>query len=401
MTGRFTRSLTRRSMPLLAALGLAAGLSLTAAPAAQADDTFGTTPGTYTYYSFPSAADGLGEVTWSTTVERDPGYNSNVFWSHQFGFNVGNGAYIGMQRNGGDEPTFLFSVWDSFERKPGSEGSYCLQFGGEGEGSSCRIHHAWEEGHTYTSTVAYEGDGWFGATINDTTTGESFKLGSVQTPATAIKPTGLIDWTEYFEWNDPRATCFDQPYSDAHFALPTGSAVGGAAAASSVTKTKSNPPCAASVTARPDGSTNQTLSLGNSVRAEISGDGGDGTRCLAPQGARKDGATLTLADCTGNGPGGFDQSWVLAADGTVRLPSDYCLTASDKKSVRITDCAGDLAAGGKVTDAAKLWTYNPGKKTLRNQETGSYLTRTASGVALAPAAAAGQNWNAPKPVDAS
>lgn len=201
---------------------------LASAPAANADDTIGTTPGTYTYYSFPSAADGLSEVTWSTTVEKDPGYNANTFWSHQFGFNVGNGAYIGMQRNGGDKPTFLFSVWDSFERKPGSEGSYCLQFGGEGEGSSCRMNHDWEEGHTYTSTVAYEGDGWFGATIHDKTTGESFKLGSVQTPATAIKPTGLIDWVEYFEWNDPRATCYDQPYSDAHFGLPTGTAVGAA-----------------------------------------------------------------------------------------------------------------------------------------------------------------------------
>ncbi|MGW1942731.1 DUF3472 domain-containing protein [Streptomyces sp. NPDC001940] len=397
MTGRFTRSLKRRSVPLLAALGLAAGAGLASAPAANADDTIGTTPGTYTYYSFPSAADGLSEVTWSTTVEKDPGYNANTFWSHQFGFNVGNGAYIGMQRNGGDKPTFLFSVWDSFERKPGSEGSYCLQFGGEGEGSSCRMNHDWEEGHTYTSTVAYEGDGWFGATIHDKTTGESFKLGSVQTPATAIKSTGLIDWVEYFEWNDPRATCYEQPYSDAHFGLPTGTAVGAGAAVSSVTKTKSNPPCAAAVDARPDGSTDQRLALGNSKRAEISA---PGDKCLAPSGAAEDGAKLTLAACKDNGPGAFEQSWVLAADGTVRLPSNYCLTASDKKSVRITDCAGDIAIGGKVTDPAKLWTYNPGKKTLVNQATGRYLARAGSGVKLAPAGPDTQGWHAPVPVSA-
>ncbi|MDQ8707924.1 DUF3472 domain-containing protein [Streptomyces sp. LHD-70] len=385
----------RRLATVAAALGLAVGVTLAGGPSPAAAQSIGTTPGTYTYYSFPTAAEGLSEVTWSTTVTQDPGFNSNVFWSHQFGFNVGNGAYIGMQRNGGDKPLFLFSVWDSFERKPGSEGSYCIQFGGEGEGSSCRMNLDWKEGHTYTSSVAYEGDGWFGATVKNTTTGESFKLGSVKTPATAIKPTGLIDWVEYFEWNDPRATCFDQPYSDAHFGLPTGSRQGGGAAVGVATRTKSNPPCAAEVTERSDGSTDQRLALGNSVRAEISG---SDDRCLAPSRA-KGGAAATLKKCTGDGPGGFDQSWVLAADGTVRLPSDYCLAADGRKSVRVLDCAGDLATGGKVTDPQKLWSYDTEAKTLVNRGTGRYLTETGdgSGVGLAEGGGGRQRWTAPAP----
>ncbi|MEK8143227.1 hypothetical protein NKH18_16870 [Streptomyces sp. M10(2022)] len=55
----------------------------------------------------------------------------NVFWSHQFGFTQGSGAYTGMQSNGGQQRTFLFSLWDATEARAGSEGSYCLDFGGE------------------------------------------------------------------------------------------------------------------------------------------------------------------------------------------------------------------------------------------------------------------------------
>ncbi|RZS32461.1 hypothetical protein EV193_11295 [Herbihabitans rhizosphaerae] len=119
-------------------------------------------------YGFPGGTTELTDVTWSTTPEYDPGYQSNIFWSHQFGFNKGEGAYIGMRSNGGKPRTFLFSVWNA----------------------------------------------------TDTTTGVALKLGSIRNAATAISTGGMVDWTEYFEWNDPRANCYDQPGSAARFGLP-------------------------------------------------------------------------------------------------------------------------------------------------------------------------------------
>ncbi|MET8517022.1 DUF3472 domain-containing protein [Streptomyces sp. NPDC005077] len=145
----FGTTLATTAAAALALLGVAG-------PTHAAD--IGTTPGTYTNYSF-SGAPVLTEVTWSTTVLHDPGYTANVFWSHQFGFNQGNGAYLGMQSNGGSSRVLLFSVWDVSEATAGSTGSWCQSFGGEGEGMSCRMNLDWTAGHTYSFKVAAEGGG--------------------------------------------------------------------------------------------------------------------------------------------------------------------------------------------------------------------------------------------------
>ncbi|MEU1707619.1 hypothetical protein ABZ478_19805 [Streptomyces sp. NPDC005706] len=71
---------------------------------------------------------------------------------------------------------------------------------------------------------------------------------------------------------------------------------------------------------------------------------------------------MTLKRCTSDGPGGFDRSWVLAADGTVRLPSDLCLVADGKNSLQTLDCVGDIATSGTVTDPG---TRGPGAISLR------------------------------------
>ncbi|THA63171.1 DUF3472 domain-containing protein [Streptomyces sp. A0958] len=389
------RHLFSTAIASASASAAAAALALlgTAAPAQAVE--LGTTPGTYTGYAF-SCAPVLTDVTWSTTVQHDPGYRANVFWSHQFGFDRGSGAYLGMQSNGGSKRTLLFSVWDVSEARNGSEGSWCLAFGGEGEGMSCRMNLDWTAGHRYTFKVAAEGDGWFGATVADTATGASYKLGSIKTPATAVSPTGMVDWTEYFEWNDPRATCYDQPFSDARFGVPTGN---GGTVTASVSGTSSSDNACASMT-RTDvsaDSTVQNLAIGNSARGEVTGQAG---KCLEALGGVADGAVADIHPCSG----GANQAWVRAADGTLRLPSDHCLTADgtgNGAAVRVRDCAG-TGAGGAVTDTARQRTYSTSAHTLVNKASGRCLDvpggDTTDGTALALwdcAGGANQQWNVP------
>ncbi|MFD7714646.1 ricin-type beta-trefoil lectin domain protein [Streptomyces sp. NPDC059814] len=373
----------------------AAALALlgTAAPTQAAD--LGTTPGTYTNYSF-SGAPKLTDVTWSTTVLHDPGYRANIFWSHQFGFDQGSGAYFGMQSNGGSSRLLLFSVWDVSEARAGSAGSWCQNFGGEGEGMSCRMNLDWTAGHRYTFKVAAEGDGWFGATVADTGTGASYKLGSIKTPATAISPSGMVDWTEYFEWNSPRSNCYDQPFSDARFGVPTGN---GGTVTGTVSATSSSDNACASMT-RTDvtaDSTVQNLAVGNSVRGAVTGQGG---KCVDAFGGVSDGVVADLYTCSG----GANQAWVKAADGTLRLPSDYCLTAEgtgNGAAVRVRDCAG-TGAGGAVTDQARQWTYDSSTHALVNKASGRCLDvpggDTTNGTALNVwdcGGGANQQWNVP------
>ncbi|MFG3142356.1 ricin-type beta-trefoil lectin domain protein [Streptomyces sp. NPDC048211] len=386
------------------ATALAAALALfgTAAPtrAAEAGTTapvraaeLGTTPGTYTNYSF-AGAPALTDVTWSTTVLHDPGYRANIFWSHQFGFDKGSGAYFGMQSNGGSKRTFLFSVWDVSEATAGSTGSWCQEFGGEGEGMSCRMNLDWTAGHRYTFGVAAEGDGWFGATVADTATGASYKLGSIKTPATAISSSGMVDWTEYFEWNNPRATCYDQPFSDARFGVPTGN--GGTVTGTVSSTSSSDNACATRIDVAA-GSTVQNLSVGNSVRGPVTGPAG---KCLDAFGGVADGVAADLYSCSG----AANQAWVRAADGTLRLPSDYCLTAEgtgNGAAVRVRDCAG-TGAGGAVTDPARQWTYSASTHALVNKASGRCLdvpgSDTTDGTALGLwdcHGGANQQWNVP------
>ncbi|MGW2842107.1 ricin-type beta-trefoil lectin domain protein [Streptomyces sp. NPDC001493] len=282
------------------------------------------------------------------------------------------------------------------QARTGSTGSYCQSFGGEGAGQSCRMSLAWTAGHTYTFTVASEGGGWFGATVRDTTAGTSFKLGSILTPATAISTSGMVDWTEFFEWNDSRATCYDQPFSDARFGLPTAN---GGTVTAKVSRTSDNGNACASMT-RTDsvtGGTVQNLAVGNSVRGAVTGLAG---KCLDSRGGVGDGTAADLSSCTG----GVNQAWVRSSDGTLRLRSDYCLTAGGTVSasaVLVRDCAG-TGTGGAVTGRSKLWTYDATTHALVNKASGLCLdvpgSRSADGTALIVYVCTGntnQQWTPP------
>ncbi|MFB6777835.1 DUF3472 domain-containing protein [Streptomyces sp. NPDC056352] len=391
------------------ALALAAGIGMSTAATADAnEDGWGDTPGTYTHYTFPAGTPDLSSVTWSTTVTVDPGFTSHTFWSHQFGFNQGNGGYIGMQDNGGEDQLFLFSVWDVTQAKPGSKGSWCQDFGGEGTGYSCRMNVPWKAGHTYTFNVASEGGGWFGATVEDTTAHTSFKLGSILTPATGIKTAGMVDWVEYYEWSMTRSTCVQQPYSAAAFGLPKATTLNNTQVTGTATRPENNGDCAnVTSTIGPDGG-EQVLGIGNSTRDAVTDRAGN---CLDVEGvdhaqlewaedadlAADENRAAVVETCHRR----TDQGWVHGADRTLRLVNNFCLTAApeaagnDKKvPVTITTCAGTPgplttwtygAQGSIVNDATGQCLYAPG-----GNETGHRVElRDCTG-------RADQQWTAPR-----
>lgn len=275
-----------------------------------------STPNAYTYYAFPAGTPALYDVTYAVTVTQDPGHAANVFWSSQFGFSSGHGAYIGMQSNGGPRRTFLFSVWDATEAVAGDAGSYCVNFSGEGVGKSCHTQAIdWQQGHTYRFRVASEGNHWFGATITDLTTQHVYKLGSIRVGSDTINPGGMINWVEYFEWSDPTASCFNQPFSRATFAVPKGN---GGTISAAITSTKaSTGDCYSTDTAIPRGSVAREA-VGNSVRGPIVGIAG---KVVDVKGGLTAGAQAILYHATG----GTNQQWVRGHDSTIRARAGLCL----------------------------------------------------------------------------
>ncbi|MFK0288906.1 DUF3472 domain-containing protein [Streptomyces sp. NPDC090442] len=346
-------------------LGLAVGLgsALATSPAAAEN---GHTPGTYTNYSFPHGTSSLRDVSWTTTPAYDPGYTSDVFWSHQFEFDNHKTGYIGMQSNGGSPRKLLFSAWDTTEARPGDPAGSCGAFGGEGSGQHCSVSLDWRAGHTYRFTVAASGQGWFRATVTDTTSGTTTDLGSIKTTATGISPDNMVDWTEYFEWNDPRATCYDQPNSAVAFGLPKGN---GDTVTAAVDSTDTGTSCTSGVKVEvtEEGSV-QRNAIGNTARGPLR----NGHACLTAR-APGNHATTALSRCTV----ATDRAWVHAADQTLRMASNYCLTERNS-SVFVRDCAG-APGDGKVDDPAKRWAYDTASGTLRNARSGRCLTAAPDG----------------------
>ncbi|MFC9245648.1 ricin-type beta-trefoil lectin domain protein [Streptomyces sp. NPDC057136] len=321
-----------KSLSVIVILSVAACLGL-AAPAQAA----GQTPGTYTNYSFPSGTTALTEVTFGTTVEADPG-RGNVFWSHQFGFTSGVGGYIGQQRWRSGTGMFLFSLWDSTAARPGSPGTYCQTFQETGTGYTCRFEQAFAAGHRYTFRISPGSeDGWYQATISDVTAGTSFVLGSLQVGSSArVNTGGMVDWVEYFDWNNSAAACEDEPYSRARFDLPRGTSATGTPVTASAGSTSTSSTCTtyAKVTTVAGGSVHED-GIGNSASGSLTGIGG---KCAdIPGGSSADGTPLQLWTCNG----GNNQNWVLAHDGTIRALFT-CMTVSGG-AAQLRSCDGSAA----------------------------------------------------------
>ncbi|TCC03624.1 RICIN domain-containing protein [Kribbella soli] len=324
-----------KSLLLCALLGLAAALVPGSASAV------GVTPGTYVNYTFDTAS--LTQAEFKMTINASPG-RANVYWANQFGFTGGDvGGYTGMQTHRDGGGMFLYSLWNSTAWKAGDAGTYCIQFQEDGTGGSCRLDQAPTAGHTYAFAVASEGSGWYGVTVRDLTAGTSFKLGSLQTGSgNTISTSGMVSWTEYFDWNNDKATCDDEPYSKLTMSAPTSGSL-----TAHFTGTSESSGCAADSQVTLSGSTAvQENGIGNSDSGDIRGSGG----CLDVSGS--DGTTILLYTCTG----GNNQNWVHAENSTFHaLFSCLDASATQAGTVVLYSCHGGTN---------QQWTL-PGDGTIR------------------------------------
>ncbi|MFW6692553.1 ricin-type beta-trefoil lectin domain protein [Streptomyces sp. MAR4 CNX-425] len=352
-----------------------------AAPPAQA----GETPGTYSHWNFDGTT-GLSDVAYGVTVEQHPGQQSQIYWSNQVSWVDGPGGYAGMQTNArADSNLFLFSVWDTSEARPGSEGSWCLRFGGEGEGMSCRMWHKWTPGHTYRFHYRAEGSGWWGMTVTDTATGSSFKLGSIRVGSDRMSPSS-VSWVEYYRWSDSRSSCQTEPYSRARFDAPTGN---DGTVTARLSGTKANtcpgfPDDGAAVTAAGSGA-RHTLGIGNSVMGPITG-AADKCADVASDGS------VVLWSCHGGG----NQAWVMSQDGAIRAKDFSCLDidgagTADGTRVISWDCHARANQQWRAENGALV---NPATGKCLDTENGA----TADGTRLVIRTCDGsatQRWTAP------
>lgn len=324
-----------KSVLLCALLGLATALVPGSASAV------GVTPGTYVNYTFDTSS--LTQAEFRMTINNSPG-RANVYWSNQFDFTGGDvGGYTGMQTHRDGGGMFLYSLWNSTDMRVGDAGTYCIKFQEDGTGGSCRLDKAPTPGHTYAFAVASEGSGWYGVTVRDLTAGTSFKLGSLQTGAgNTISTAGMVSWTEYFDWNNDKATCDDEPYSKLTMNVPTSGSQ-----SAHFTGSSESTGCAADSQVTLNGSTAvQENGTGNSASGDIRGSGG----CLDVSGS--DATTILLYSCTG----GDNQNWVHAENTTFHAEFS-CLdsSATQAGAVILYTCHGG---------ANQQWT-EPGDGTIR------------------------------------
>ncbi|MEV0250038.1 RICIN domain-containing protein [Nocardia sp. NPDC050712] len=334
----------------------------------------GATPGSSASYRMGDQP--LTDLTFGVTVTTDPGLG-NVFWSNQFGFTTHSG-YAGMQAHVDGRGMFLFSLWGAEDARPGDNGAYCRTDTDGAPGRSCRIDKRFAPGHLYLFHIAPDGDGWYQARVEDATEHHTMTIGSIKVGSGAtIKPDGVTNWVEYWDWNNRAATCLDEPYSVAHFEAPRANA-GSVTGTVASTAIGGGCPDQVQVVAGADHTgqdSTHRLGVGNSVGARLTTTGGN---CLT---AGTSTGELRIGKCEKK----RNQAWVAAADHTVR--SDFaCLSATGSSEVEAATCDGS---------PAQEWNRAPNGP-ITNKATGRCLTAKGEFAALRPCDGSGaQQWKGP------
>lgn len=126
------------------------------------------------------------------------------FWAQNWQWTGrSDGGYMGLQTDGvrfdGTRGELaIFSVWNALDAKDGE----CAAFGSEGAGWSCRVPYGIVEGRWYrlriwrVSTVP-EGH-WWGAWVEDTTTGVDTRIGQILVPDSAATVDEPWNFSEFF-----------------------------------------------------------------------------------------------------------------------------------------------------------------------------------------------------------
>ncbi|MEU8894953.1 RICIN domain-containing protein [Nocardia sp. NPDC048505] len=334
----------------------------------------GATPGSYAFYRMGDQP--LTDVTFGVTVDTDPGLG-NVFWSNQFGFTT-HAGYVGMQAHADGGGMFLYSLWGAENARPGDSSSYCLDDTDGAPGRSCRIDKRFEPGHQYKFHLRPDGDGWYKALVEDATAHKTMTIGSIEVGAGAtVKPEGMTNWVEYWDWNNRAATCLDEPYSVARFEVPRANA-GRVTGSVLSTEISGSCPKQVEVTVGSDerGQADvHRLGIGNSVGGRLRTPAG---KCLAAAAADAPARVQRCARKRG-------EAWVAAADGTLRADF-HCLTAAGSDEVETAACDGS---------PAQEWTRVPNGP-ITNKATARCLTATGEFAALRSCdGGAAQRWRGP------
>lgn len=178
---------------------------------------------TYSNFSLPSNT--MYNIDMPLQINVDPGPKTYRFFSTQLAIGPF-GAYIGLQTDmafqSGSGKGAIFSIWNATGGTPGSPGSWCQSFGGEGVGYSCRIPYNWAAGNTYRLRVWQITSNSWAAYIMNMTTGAEVKLGTISIPSSKNPKlsSGMTTFTEYY--GGDFAACSDLKLSQVTWGMPTG-----------------------------------------------------------------------------------------------------------------------------------------------------------------------------------
>ena len=344
----------------------------------------GDVPGTYVNYQWGSSATGLTSVDYDINVQADPGYRANVRFANYFSLvDSSNGGYVGMEDSSRLGPNFMFTVYGATQYKAGDPGSSCVVYSGDNPRVTCRIAN-WSTVTDYQFHLAYEGGQWLGVTVTDVYNPKlSMKLGSILTDATSISPQGMVSRTKYLEASSPTANCYNQPYSDAIFGVPSSNGV-----QATVSGSGTNTTCS-TFSSIENGE--QFNASGNLLRGLYQG---DDALCVDAGDSDVSNVPATTQSCDKTKE---SQAWVLGRDGTLRLQSNFCLDVANPDSPSGAAVIVDQCTGS----ASQQWSIGGARNLLFSNLAGGSqycLTEGAAGTQLTIQTCTGntgQNWSMP------
>jgi hypothetical protein len=181
----------------------------------------------YSLWNFQGSNTGYWNVDQQMKVtQRAPSTYWAMLWTWT---GVSTGGYLGLQTNGqrfggstGD--TAIFSLWNA----NAASGPHCGIFGGEGNGYSCRLAYKISKNTYYRYRLwrltPDSGGQWWGAWIENMTTGVDTYIGSIRVDARYTLATGVANFVEYFGAAVP---CNKVPVSKAIWTQPAANSQGG------------------------------------------------------------------------------------------------------------------------------------------------------------------------------
>jgi hypothetical protein len=180
----------------------------------------------YSHWTFAGSSTGYWNVDQDVSVEQKA---QSTYWAQLWNWKGSDyGGYVGLQTNGnrGNDTTgdtAIFSLWNA----SAANGPHCGTFDGEGNGWSCRLAYPFAANRLYRYRVwrlnADSAGQWWGAWIQDTTTGKETYIGSIRVAKSWTLMTNVQNFVEYF---GTQMTCTAVPKSRAVWTQPAANSQG-------------------------------------------------------------------------------------------------------------------------------------------------------------------------------